>query len=168
MQVDEAVDGRDLDDAAQIWAEATAARDGVSAIPGLAESRPVIAAVLESPARALLLIARSDEGVALGFAAVELCVSGSEGRSGAELHYFGVRPSAWGRGVGRALLGGVRTRLREAGVVDVGLSVYADNGRAVDLYVRCGWLPFGRPLPHPRTGRLEQRYRMSPTRGGDS
>jgi ribosomal protein S18 acetylase RimI-like enzyme len=165
MQVFDTQDGQSIDDAAQIWAEATAARDGRSAVPGLDESRPVIAALLENSTPALLLIARSAEGAALGFAAARPCVKGPEQHAAAELCYFGVRPSAWGCGVGRVVLGEVRARLREAGFAHVELSVYVDNTRAVDLYTRCGWLPFGRPLPHARTGRLEQRYRLSLTTG---
>jgi len=64
--------GRDplSDDAAQIWAEATAARDGHDEVAGLDVSRPVIQGVLDRSSRALLLIARSADGTA-GFAAVE-------------------------------------------------------------------------------------------------
>jgi len=42
------------------------------------------------------------------------------------------------------------------------LSVYADNERAVGLYERLGWKPAGEPTPHPRHGRLEQRYTLIP------
>jgi hypothetical protein len=37
----------DIDDAARIWAEATAARDGQDEVPGLGISRPVIQGVLD-------------------------------------------------------------------------------------------------------------------------
>jgi len=40
------------------------------------------------------------------------------------------------------------------------LSVYLDNRKAVALYERLGWRPVGRPAPHPRTAKPEQRYEL--------
>jgi ribosomal protein S18 acetylase RimI-like enzyme len=151
--------GRDslIDDAAEIWAEATAARDGRGEVAGRDVSRPVIQGVLDRSPRALLLIARSADGTA-GFAAVEpLAASGG---AVAQLSYFGVRPQLWGQGVGEMLLLDMPSRLRAAGYACVELSVYADNRRAAALYERLGWQPRGAPAAHPRTGRPEQRYEL--------
>ena len=150
-----------VDDAARIWAEATAARDGHAEVAGLELSRPVIQGVLDGSPRALLLIA-SLGGVAAGFAAVEPLAGTSE--SAAELRYLGVHPRMWGQGVGEALLSDLPGRLREAGFGRVVLSVYVDNGRAIALYGRLGWRAGGAPTANPRSGRLEQRYELSLSR----
>jgi ribosomal protein S18 acetylase RimI-like enzyme len=42
------------------------------------------------------------------------------------------------------------------------LMVYVDNVRGVRLYERLGWIKVGDPVPHPRDGRVEQRYAFSP------
>lgn len=71
MQVTEAVRGsRDIDEAAQIWAEATAARDGSQDVAGLGVSRPLIEALLDRSADAFVLVATSGDGTVVGFAAV--------------------------------------------------------------------------------------------------
>jgi ribosomal protein S18 acetylase RimI-like enzyme len=152
--------GRDhlIDAAAQIWAEATAARDGDDEVPGLDVSRPVIQSVLDRSSRALLLIARYADGTAAGFAAVEPLGGGNE--AVAEVRYVGVRPRLWGQGVGERLLLEIGQRLRAAGYASVELSVYVDNRRATALYERLGWLPAGGPAAHPRTGKPEQRYEL--------
>jgi ribosomal protein S18 acetylase RimI-like enzyme len=151
--------GRDplIDDAAQIWAEATAARDGHDEVAGLDVSRPVIQGVLDRSSRALLLIARSADGTA-GFAAVEP-LAGS-GDAVAQVSYVGVRPQQWGQGVGETLLLEMRRHLKAAGYARVELSVYLDNRRATALYERLGWRPRGRPAAHPGTGKPEQRYEL--------
>ena len=152
--------GRDhlIDDAAQIWAEATAARDGDDEVPGLDVSRPVIPSVLDHSSRALLLIARSADGTAAGFAAIEPL--GGRNEAVAEVSYVGVRPRLWGHGVGERLLLEIGQRLKTAGYASVELSVYVDNRRATALYERLGWLPTGGPAAHPRTGKPEQRYEL--------
>lgn len=72
MDVIDAADRTPLiDEAARIWAEATAARDGHAQVPALDVSRPVIQGVLDRSSRAILLIARSADGTAAGFAAIE-------------------------------------------------------------------------------------------------
>jgi ribosomal protein S18 acetylase RimI-like enzyme len=146
-----------LDDAAQIWAEATAARDGRDEAAGLGVSRPVIQGVLDRSPRALLLIARSADGAA-GFVVIEP-LAGS-GNVVAQVSYVGVRPQLWGQGVGEKLLREMRRRLKAAGYARVELSVYVDNRRAVALYDRLGWRPRGAPAAHPGTGKPEQRYEL--------
>jgi ribosomal protein S18 acetylase RimI-like enzyme len=155
---------RELEDAAQIWAEATAFRDGASEIPGLADSLPILEGVLDWSPRAFVLVAQAEGAVAAGFAAVEpLTADSTTGRAGtaAEVSYLGVRPSMWGRGVGQLLLRRVQSRLTSAGYTRAELSVYAANDRAVALYERLGWQPVGAPTPHRRTGKPEQRYQLA-------
>ncbi len=150
--------GRDLlvDKAAQIWAEATAARDGHDQVPPLDDSRPVIQGVLDRSPRAFLLIARSADGTADGFAAIEPAPGSSE--TIAQVSYLGVRPRQWGQRIGETLLLETRQRLKAAGYASVELSVYVDNRRATALYERLGWQAIGLPTAHPRTGKPEQRY----------
>jgi ribosomal protein S18 acetylase RimI-like enzyme len=146
-----------LDMAAQIWAEATT-RDGHDTMPALDVSRPVIQGVLDRSPRAFLLIARSADGTAAGFAAIEPVADSSE--TAAQVSYIGVRPQLWGQGIGETLLLETLQRLKAAGYARVELSVYPDNRKAVALYERLGWRPVGRPAPHPRTGKPEQRYEL--------
>jgi ribosomal protein S18 acetylase RimI-like enzyme len=147
-----------IDEAAQIWAEATAARDGRDEVPGLEDSRPVIQSVLDRSEQSLLLIARSADGTAAGFVAIEPVANRSEPTG--EVAYFGVRPRCWGLGVGETLLLETRRRLKAAGYAAVELSVYVDNHRATALYERVGWRAFGQPTPHQRTRKPEQRYAL--------
>ena len=169
MDVVEACRGsRELEDAAQIWAEATAFRDGESDVAGLSDSLPILESVLDRSPQAFVLLARADSGAAAGFAAVEpMTVESSTVESGtgttgtrAELSYLGVCPGSWGRGVGRLLLRQVQSRLTSAGYTHAELSVYVANTRAVTLYERLGWQPVGAPTPHRRTGKPEQRYEL--------
>lgn len=147
-----------IDEAAQIWAEATAARDGRDEVAGLEDSRPVIQSVLDRSEQSFLLIARSPDGTAAGFAAIEPVPNRNE--STAEVSYLGVSPRCWGAGVGEDLLLEACRRLRAAGYVAIELFVYVDNHRATALYERVGWRAFGQPTPHPRTGKPEQRYKL--------
>jgi ribosomal protein S18 acetylase RimI-like enzyme len=48
--------------------------------------------------------------------------------------------------------------LSERGYTAAELLVYVDNTRGVRLYERLGWIKVGDPAPHPRNGRVEQRY----------
>jgi ribosomal protein S18 acetylase RimI-like enzyme len=148
----------DVDDAARIWAEATAARDGDDSVAGLDVARPVIQRVLDRSPGSFLLIARSGEGDATGFAAIEPLKS--TGKTVAQVSYLGVRPQAWGQGIAERLLLDLRSRLKAAGFTHAELFVYVENVRAARLYERTGWLPRGAPTPHPRTLKPEQRYEL--------
>jgi ribosomal protein S18 acetylase RimI-like enzyme len=152
---------RHLDGAAQVWAEATAARDGDPEVAPLEVSRPVIAAVLGRPG-ALLVVAVGERGQVAGFA-VAAPLAAQEQRvqaKSAEVHYLGVRPGLWGAGLARRLLRFLCAQLAEGGYRDAQLLVYSGNTRAVRLYEQLGWRPQGLPAPHPRTGKPEQRYRL--------
>jgi hypothetical protein len=61
----------DVDAAAQIWAEATAARDGDKEVAELRFSRSVIQEVLDRSPRSVQLVDRAADGTATGFAAAE-------------------------------------------------------------------------------------------------
>lgn len=148
-----------VDQAAQIWAEATAARDGADEVAELDDSRPIIKGVLDRSPRSLLLLARTSAGAPAGFAAVE--PQECQQRHVAQLSYFGVSPRIWGQGIGEALLQELRRCLVAEGFERAELSVYVDNVRATALYERLGWQPCGEPTPHPRTSKPEQRYQLS-------
>jgi ribosomal protein S18 acetylase RimI-like enzyme len=147
-----------IDEAARIWAEATAARDGHAQVPALDLSRPVIQGVLDRSSRAFLLIARCADGMAAGFAAIEPAPGSNE--TAAQVSYMGVHPRLWGQHIGETLLLETCRRLKAAGYASVELSVYADNHRAAALYQRLGWQAVGPPTAHPRTGKPEQRYEL--------
>ncbi|GAB3848263.1 hypothetical protein GCM10027610_069600 [Dactylosporangium cerinum] len=146
-----------FDDAAAIWAAATAARDGDTEVAPLSLARPVIERVIEGSPRSLLLVALDPGDRVVGFAAVE--PTPADG-STADVRYLAVHPRSWGSGVGRQLMLALPVHLSAAGFTHGELDVYLDNPRAVDLYERHGWLPCGDPTPHPRSGRLEQRFRL--------
>jgi putative acetyltransferase len=150
---------RELEDAAQIWAEATAFRDGEREFADLADSVPILEGVLDRSPQSFVLLAQADGGVAAGFVAVEPVAGTSSTR--AEVSFLGVRPSMWGRGVAQLLLWQVQSRLATAGYTYAELSVYVANTRAVTLYERLGWKPAGTPTPHRRTGKPEQRYELA-------
>jgi len=60
-----------------------------------------------------------------------------------ELYALYAEPSAWGGGVGRALLGASVAGLRDAGHADALLWVLRGNTRARRFYERMGWVPDG-------------------------
>ena len=149
--------GEHLAEAATIWAEATAARDGAAEIAPPDLARPVIQRVTESSARSFLLVALDGDDQIVGFAAIE---PASSNESTAEIRYLGVQPGRWGGGIGRQLMLSLPGRLAAAGFTRGELDVYLDNPRATKLYEGLGWRPSGNATPHPRSGRLEQRYQI--------
>jgi ribosomal protein S18 acetylase RimI-like enzyme len=153
----ESARGQFVDDAAQIWAEATAKRDNDPEVAPLAQSRPVIDAVLTSSFRSRLLVAVDSTGQVVGFTTV--APSAGDGAA-AEVRYLGVLPSVWGSGVATALLAALPNCLCRAGFTCAVLSVYTDNNAAIASYVRAGWAPVGDATPHRGSGRLEQQYRQ--------
>ena len=146
-----------VDTAALIWAHAVTVRDGYDEVPSLAEARPGIENALANEP-SLLLLALED-GAAVGFLA-----GGPQETGTAYINYVGVHPDAWGRRVGEALLRALPDALTERGYTDAELLVYVDNVRGVRLYERLGWIKVGGPAPHPRNGRVEQRYSFSVAR----
>lgn len=108
--------------------------------------------------RSPLLLALDQDSRVVGFAATEPLFAANGGT--AELRYLGVRPEVWGGGVAAQLMGTLRDSLREVGFRRAQLAVYVDNVRAAALYERLGWSRQGCAVPHPRSGRLEQRYQL--------
>jgi len=149
--------GEHLDEAATIWAEATAARDGDAEVAPLSVARPIIQRVIENSPRSLLLVAVDGSDQVVGFAAVAPM---AEHESTADIRYLAVRPRHWGGGVARQLMQALPGLLATAGFTHGELDVYLDNPRAIKLYESHGWRPYGDASPHPRSGRLEQRYRL--------
>jgi ribosomal protein S18 acetylase RimI-like enzyme len=150
-----------LDGAAQVWAEATAARDGNPDVAPLDLSRPVIAAVAGQPG-AVLVVALDERDQVEAFAVAEpLAPAGPGPAVRAEVRYLGVRPRRWGAGLGRSVLQFLTAELAAAGFAEAQLLVYLDNVQALALYQGLGWQPHGPAAPHPRTGKPEQRYRLT-------
>lgn len=143
-----------VDTAALIWAHAVAARDGYETVPTLEEARPGIENALANEPSLLLLALEG--GVPVGFLA-----GGPQETDIAYVNYVGVHPDAWGKGVGEALLRALPDVLISNGYRSAQLLVYVDNPRGVRLYERLGWHKVGDPAPHPRSGRVEQRYGIS-------
>ena len=143
-----------VDTAALIWAHAVAKRDGYDEVPSLDAARPGVESALANEP-ALLLLAL-EGGEAVGFLA-----GGPQETNTAYINYVGVHPDAWGKGVGEALLRALPDALIKNGYEKAELLVYADNVRGVRLYERLGWIKVGAPAPHPRNGRVEQRYSFS-------
>jgi ribosomal protein S18 acetylase RimI-like enzyme len=148
--------GQFVDDAARIWAEATAKRDSDPEVAPLALSRPVIDAVLTSSLRSRLLVAVDATEQVVGFIAVQPIGDSDV----AEVRYLGVQPRVWGSGVATALLDALPKWLSAAGFTSAVLSVYTDNQAAVASYVQAGWVPTGDATPHRRSGRPEQQYEL--------
>jgi len=150
-----------IDGAAQVWAEATAFRDGNPEPAPLEDSRPVIAGAVGRP-RSVLIVALDDDGQVTAFAVATPAAGSSDGLSGtAEVEYVGVRPGAWGVGLARGVLELLCAELAADGFTRAQLLVYVSNRRAVSVYERLGWQAEGSPMPHRRTGKPEQRYQRT-------
>jgi ribosomal protein S18 acetylase RimI-like enzyme len=144
-----------VDTAAMLWAHAVAERDGYDEVPSLELARPGLESALANEPSLLLLA--WEGGRAVGFLA-----GGPQETNTAFVNYVGVHPDAWGKGVGEALLRALPEVLIKNGYEKAELMVYVDNVRGVRLYERLGWIKVGGPVPHPRDGRVEQRYAFSP------
>jgi ribosomal protein S18 acetylase RimI-like enzyme len=161
----------DLDGAAQVWAEATAARDGHGEVAPVSDSRPILLRALGAPGAefavavdggrvvAFATAARAEGG---GLAEGERLAEGDRLAAGgrfAEVSYVGTAPDRWGEGLAGMVLRALARQLAGAGYDAAQLLVYADNAGARRLYERLGWVADAAPpVPHPRTGRPEQRY----------
>ena len=141
--------------AAAIWGAATAARDGDPVIPPAEASVPILRAVLDGAASSALVTVDA-EGDTVGFAVLTHHTGGP-----AEVAYLGVAPTAWGRGVAGQLLRAVEAEARSRACPHAELWVYADNARAVAVYEANGWAFDGGTRVHERSGRIEQRHRLT-------
>lgn len=155
VQVLAAGRGQYVDEAAEVWARATAARDAEPNVAPLQLSRPVIQAVLDSSARSVLLVAVEESSRVVGFVAAEPVPADEEA---AEVRYVGVDPGRWGAGVGRSLMAALPADLSSAGFARAQLKVYADNPRAIGPYGALGWVAHADAEPHPRSGRPLRLY----------
>ena len=149
----------DIDGAAQVWAEATAARDRDDEVAPLSDSRPILLRALGEPGAAFTVAV--DEGRVVAFATAARATNdgGAERGRFAEVSYVGTAPDRWGEGLAGIVLRALARQLADAGYDAAQLLVYADNAGARRLYERLGWVADAAPpAPHPRTGRPEQRY----------
>jgi ribosomal protein S18 acetylase RimI-like enzyme len=150
-----------VDGAAQVWAEATAFRDGDPDAAPLEDSRPIIAGVFGRP-RSVLVVALDNQDQVMAFAVAAPALEGTDDLARtAEIEYAGARPAGWGTGLARGVLELLCAELAADGFTRAQLLVYVSNRRAVSLYERLGWQPEGSPQPHRRTGKPEQRYRRA-------
>lgn len=149
-----------IDAAAQIWAEATAKRDGDQDVAPLSMSRPVIQRALGSSQGSFLLIAVDQTRSPVGMA---LLSASKTSNDCAELHYFAVSPTAWGRGVGKFLLEKTALELLERRFKTAELEVYENNRSAVELYRNHGWSELRENLVHKETGKRLLRFSLDLT-----
>ncbi|PIO51817.1 hypothetical protein BV502_02215 [Leucobacter sp. OAMLP11] len=141
----------DVERCAGIWVRALAARDGSVDSETMAErvrvafDNPIVRFAVATSPRA-------------GFALLE---SGRPDPGEAYLHYLAVDPGGTGRGVGGALLADAIAHARAAGFRSVTLEVRSANTRAIELYLRDGFVPDGEATPHPTAGYPMQPYRLT-------
>ena len=123
----------DIETCAEIWVRALEARDGtvdesvMTARVREAFERPIVrCALVTAPRR--------------GFSLVE---AGRDDPSEAFLHFLAVDPGGAGGGAGRALLTDAIEHSRAEGFSSLVLEVRDINTRAIELYTRNGFVPFG-------------------------
>lgn len=83
------------------------------------------------------------DGIVAGTAGIEAVGTKDKVRHRAELG-IGVRKAYWGLGIGRALTEACIQCAREAGYVQLELTVVAENTRAISLYQKQGFVEYGR------------------------
>jgi ribosomal protein S18 acetylase RimI-like enzyme len=93
-------------------------------------------------ASGLAVLVVEEAGDVVGFATVGPSRDEDGGGTG-ELYGIYVRPDAWGRGAGQALMACAHADLRRRGFDEATLWVLADNPRARRFYERAGWTPDG-------------------------
>jgi ribosomal protein S18 acetylase RimI-like enzyme len=141
--------------AAQLWADATAARDGADHFQSLAWTRPVIAAAIAEVTDSAMLTAVAADDHPIGFAVIQ-----SSGPGVAIVRYFAVRSAVWGHGVGRRLLSELTYFLSARGFAGAELWVRNNNDAAIGLYERLGWGWDGASRPNPDSGHLMLHYTL--------
>jgi putative acetyltransferase len=105
-----------------------------------------------------LLVARSDDGTAVGMAALVEEHEG-DGAGFGELKRMFVHGAARGTGVGRALLDAVETLARDRGIRTLRLETGEPQADAVRLYERAGFVriaPFGEYVTDPTSLCMEK------------
>lgn len=141
----------DVERCAEIWVRALEARDGTLDAEAMAER------VRTSFQNTIIRFAVAD-APRNGFALVE---SGCADPSEALLHFLAVHPGGGGSGVGRALLADAVEHATRSGFRSLTLEVRTTNVRAIEVYTRAGFVPFGGEIPHPLGGDPMQSYRLA-------
>ena len=95
-----------------------------------------------NPERPATIVA-VDSSAIIGFATIGPCADKDVAVGTGELMALYVDPVAWGRGVGRRLIGEARSRLHSRGFTRARLWVLAGNIRAERFYRRDGWAHSG-------------------------
>ena len=152
-------DSQCIDHAARIWAQAAAQRDHK---PTPTDGSQALAGVQRRLAlpEARLVMASKDE-VPAGFT----IASPHDGYL--EIYYVAVAPDFWGQGIARVLLSEVDRHAASAGHVELRLWVIADNSRAIELYLSCGYQHTGQELIDETSGRIEFLLRKKLSREPD-
>ena len=133
--------------AAELWARATARRDGTSVRAREAVELGLLRRLAERGAVAELAVV-GDRAVG-----VHVVLTGP-GRL--EVVYLAVDPQVWGSGVGSRLLERIDEVAVEHRAVELRLWVIDDNARARALYERAGWRVTGQTAVHEDGDRVER------------
>lgn len=91
--------------------------------------------------RAVLLVARSNEGWAVGMASAQLVVSTAEGALSAWIEDVIVQQALRGQGIARLLLNGLLDWAQRHGAIRAQLVADNSNTPAIDFYRHIGWQP---------------------------
>lgn len=138
-------------DAAGIWARATARRDQLPIVPPLDDKLPGIESALSVDGALLLMVRIGERAMAFSVVVPKMEVL--------EVLYLAVDPEAWGGGLARQLL----DHLRHHSVtvrLPMELWVIADNRRAIASYENAGWIPTSDVKVRNSAGRPERRYML--------
>lgn len=95
----------------------------------------------DPPERSVLLVAEDADGRLHGFSSA--LPHEHLGAAWALLPQIYLAPTAWGQGIGRALLAQMLVRLGELGYREVELWVHPQNDRARRFYEAAGWISDG-------------------------
>jgi GNAT superfamily N-acetyltransferase len=91
--------------------------------------------------RAVLLVARSNEGVAVGMASAQLVISTAEGAPSAWIEDVIVQQALRGQGIARLLLKGLLDWAQRHGATRAQLLADNANTLALEFYAHIGWQP---------------------------
>ena len=106
--------------------------------PGSARLRALARELIDDPDEGLLLLARDDDGEAVGFATVYWTLNTLEGGRVGTMHDLYVREARRGQGVGRALIDACLAEVRAAGYPALTWDTAPDNLTAQALYDSTG------------------------------
>ncbi|TAP26938.1 GNAT family N-acetyltransferase [Arthrobacter sp. S41] len=140
-------DQKSVAQAAIIWARAAAQRDHQPLPKDGAQALAGVQRRLALPSSRLVLATLADEPA--GFT---LCAPHDDYL---EIYYVAVSPEFWGRGVARQMLDEVDRYALRAGFHHIRLWVIAENSRAMQVYLSCGYQQTGQELVDQSSGRVE-------------